>query len=68
MFFPITKVQVVQLLPKLFRGTKQMYFHSSNIQFQDLGYFRQAPIFIMLERENGTLAQAERLATARAMR
>src|SRR5580693_7892572 len=58
-FFPITKVQIVQLLPKLFRGTKQMHFHSSNIQVQDLGYFGQAPIFIMPQCECGALAETE---------
>ena len=58
-FFPIAKVQIVQLLPKLFRGTKQMHFHSSNIQVQDLGDFGQAPIFIMPQCERGALAEAE---------
>ena len=43
----VPKVQIVQLLPKLFRGTKQMYFHGSNVKIEDLGDFRQAPVFIM---------------------
>ena len=63
-FLPVTlthimKVQIVQLLPKLFRGTKQMHLHGSNIQLQDLGDFRQAPIFIMPQCECGALAEAQ---------
>src|ERR1700733_16189846 len=64
-FLPITKVQIVQLLPKLFRGTKQMHFHSSNIQVQDLGYFGQAPIFIMPQCERRPLAEAKPCERAR---
>src|SRR5271170_1356364 len=69
-FFPVTlvqivKVQIVQLLPKLFRGTKQMHFHRSNIHVQDLGYFRQAPIFIMPQCKRGALAEAQPFERAR---
>jgi hypothetical protein len=59
MFFPIVKVQIVQLLPKLFRGTKKVYFHCSNVQVQDLGNFRQASIFLMPQCKRGALAEAE---------
>ncbi len=55
----------MQLLPKLFRGTKQVHFHSSNIQVQDLGDFGQAPIFIMPQCERRALAEAEAFERAR---
>src|SRR5271154_2803869 len=58
-FLPFAKVQIVQLLPKLFRGTKQMYLHRSNIQVENLSDFRQAPIFIMPQCKRRTLPEAE---------
>src|SRR4029077_16266143 len=60
-FFPIPKVQVVQLLPKLFDRTKQVYLHGSNVQIEQLGDFRQTPIFIMPQSKRRPLPQAELL-------
>src|SRR5271167_489745 len=60
----MAKVQVVQLLPKLCSGTKQMHFHGTNIQVQNLGDFRHAPVLMMPQCERRPLAETEFLKSA----